>query len=324
VARDDHRRLRPGYAYSWAELGRRFDFAPEYPGIAGGMISRPEHDALLLITHPAPRSFDYGDSWQGDDLIYTGRGKQGDQEYAAQNRDVGENARTLHVFEPAGPRVLAYLGQATCVDKWQEMALDLHGKSRMVWRFQLRFAADTMPIAARASALPYSPVAKRPRSVVLRPFDPAHVAATPAVPSRDASPEAIARLQEKAARGHQRILVTLHTELRNSGWSELSYMPTAVDLSARDPVGRRVLFEAKTIRSGTERARVRSGLAQLLEYRYVYGDENDGLCLVTNAALATERVAFLESLGIALVVCADDRVFVGSPMARRMLGAGAQ
>jgi hypothetical protein len=283
------------------------------------MISRPEHNALLLITHPSPRSFDYGDSWQGTDLIYTGRGKQGDQEYIAQNRDVGENARTLHVFEPAGPRVLTYLGQATCIHKWQEAALDLHGHSRMVWRFQLRFDARAAAIAARASALPYSPGAVR-RASASRPFDPTRVPTPPAAAVRSETPEETARLQEKAASGHQHILVTLHRHLRDNGWTELMEMPTAIDLWARDPAGGRAIFEAKTIRSGSERARMRGGLAQLLEYRYTYGDADDRLCLVTDAALAAERTAFLESLGVAIVVCMRGCALPGSPMAHRLLG----
>jgi hypothetical protein len=314
-------RLRPGYAYSWEELGRRFNFRPEYPGIAGGMMSRPEHNALLLITHPSPRSFDYGDSWQGNDLIYTGRGKQGDQEYAAQNRDVGENVRTLHVFEPAGPRVLTYLGQATCIDKWQEMALDLHGHSRTVWRFQLRFDARASAVAARASTLPYSPGAVR-RASAVRPFDPTRVPTPPATAVQHQSPEETARLHEKANSGHQRMLVTLYDCLRGNGWTELAEMPTAIDLWARDPAGRRTIFEAKTVRSSTERTRVRAGLAQLLEYRYAYGDTNDRLCLVTDAALVGERTAFLESLGVALLVCARGAVYGGSPTAHRLLAIG--
>lgn len=312
-------RLQPGYPYSWEELGRRFDFRPEYPGIAGGMISRPEHDALLLITHPSPRSFDYGDSWQGNDLIYTGRGKQGDQEYAAQNRDVGENARTLHVFEPAGPRVLTYLGQATCVDKWQEMALDLHGHTRTVWRFQLRFDARAAAVATRASTLPYSPGTLRRQSAA-RPFDPARLPTLPAPPLKHQSSEETARLQEKAASGHQQILVTLYNCLCDNGWTELAEMPTAIDLWARDPAGERTIFEAKTLRAGTERTRVRSGLAQLLEYRYAYGDVGDRLCLVTDAAVTAERTAFLESLGVAILVCARGAVYPGSPTAHRLLG----
>jgi hypothetical protein len=92
-----------GRTYTWEMLGSTFGFKPEYLGVAGGMISRPEHSATLLMTHPGgARSFDYGDYWDGTDLIYTGRGKRGDQERTGQNRDVGENATELHVFEPSG------------------------------------------------------------------------------------------------------------------------------------------------------------------------------------------------------------------------------
>lgn len=285
------------------------------------MISRPEHDALLLITHPGARSFDYGDSWQGSDLIYTGRGKQGDQEYRGQNRDVGENARVLHVFEPAGPRALLYYGQATCVDKWQELALDLHGQTRTVWRFQLRFEAGATTIAARASSLPYSPSAPR-RPSDLRPFDPARIPTPPTVALHQTTTEETAQLQEKAVTGHQEILTTLFRYLQNRGWTGLEESPTGIDLWADDPAGRRVIFEAKTIRSGTERTRVRSGLAQLLEYRFAFGDADDRLCLVTDAVVTAKRTAFLESLGVAVVVCARSAVYAGSPMAHRLLSEG--
>jgi hypothetical protein len=41
------------------------------------MLSRPDQNAVLLITHPGgARSFDYEDRWDGPALIYTGRGKR--------------------------------------------------------------------------------------------------------------------------------------------------------------------------------------------------------------------------------------------------------
>jgi hypothetical protein len=54
-------------------------FRESYLGAAGGMISRPAHDAVLIITHPGgAKSFDYGDYWENDrTLIYAGRGKTG-------------------------------------------------------------------------------------------------------------------------------------------------------------------------------------------------------------------------------------------------------
>jgi hypothetical protein len=41
-----------GATYTWEELGARFDFGPDYLGAAGGMVSRPEQNALMLVTHP--------------------------------------------------------------------------------------------------------------------------------------------------------------------------------------------------------------------------------------------------------------------------------
>ena len=61
-----------GRTYSWAELGAVFDFKPNYLSAAGGMIPRPSHGVLILITHPeGGKSFDYEDYWEGADLIYT-------------------------------------------------------------------------------------------------------------------------------------------------------------------------------------------------------------------------------------------------------------
>ena len=76
----------------------------------GGMGSLPRHDAVLIITHPGGgKSFDYDDYWVGADLIYTGKGRKGDQRRTDANRYVGDNLRTLLVFEEAGSRALRYL-----------------------------------------------------------------------------------------------------------------------------------------------------------------------------------------------------------------------
>ena len=75
----------------------------------------------------------------------------------------------------------------------------------------------------------------------------------------------------------------------------------AIDLMAKRPGGRghpRVLFEIKSIRPKSERDAVRSGLAQLLEYRMFLGSTKDKLCLVTNRPIATRRLRLLNSLGI--------------------------
>jgi len=102
------RRAWSAEGYGWDELADAFDFKPAFFSVAGGMVPSAATNSLLLITHPGGgRSFDYHDHWDGADLIYTGRGKLGDQSRDdARNLDVAENRRPLLVFEAAGPRRL--------------------------------------------------------------------------------------------------------------------------------------------------------------------------------------------------------------------------
>jgi hypothetical protein len=63
--------------YSWDQLGDYFGFKAAYFGAAGGMITSRTKNKLLIITHPGgARSFDYQDYWEGNDLIYTGKGQE--------------------------------------------------------------------------------------------------------------------------------------------------------------------------------------------------------------------------------------------------------
>ncbi len=104
------------------------------------MGSLPRHDAVLIITHPGGgKSFDYDDYWDGADLIYSGKGQEGDQKRTGENRYVGDNLRMLLAFEQAGPAQLRYLGSPICVDEWPETAPDRDGDPRRVIRFRLRF-----------------------------------------------------------------------------------------------------------------------------------------------------------------------------------------
>jgi hypothetical protein len=308
--------LKPGAVYRWTDLGQRFNFKPDYLAIAGGMISRPVHNALLLITHPrGARSFNYDDSWMGDDLVYTGRGKRGDQRYEGPNRDVGENAYPLHIFQPAHARALTYLGEARCINSWIELALDVNQEVRSVLRFQLRFRAAGSGLKA-ARLIDQT---AHNRMAGSRAFDPTRAPTAPRTADAKHSPEETAQRHEKARTGHHAILVALHRRLRAAGWTELAEMPHAIDLWGRDPEGQRVIFEAKTVRDGTERARVRSALAQLLEYRFEFGDADDRLCLVTDTAVSVRATALLDSLGIAAVTCRGAELYSASLTARRLL-----
>jgi len=129
-----------GAVYSWEELGRRFDFKPAYLSAAGGMPVSSNTDSLLLITHPnGGKAFDYDDYWDGDDLVYTGRGKTGDQERTGPNLDAAENRRALYAFEAAGAKRLRYLGSPRTVEERRGRAPGEDSAMRSVLQFRLRF-----------------------------------------------------------------------------------------------------------------------------------------------------------------------------------------
>jgi hypothetical protein len=144
-----------GETYDWDALGRLFGFRPRYLSTAGGMVPRPADNALMLITHPGgARSIDYGDYWDGEDLIYTGRGQRGSQQRSGANRDVGDNTRRLLVFEHVGPKQLLYLGRADCTEEWEAKAPDVDGRSRTVLRFSAPLPAPPSTDVREGSAAP--------------------------------------------------------------------------------------------------------------------------------------------------------------------------
>jgi hypothetical protein len=320
--------LEPDRVYTWDELGSAFEFEPAYLGSVGGMVSRPKQNALLLMTHPGgAKSFNYEDYWEGEDLIYTGRGKSGDQKMEGLNRDVAENTKTLHVFEPDGVRRLRYLGQATCVNWWEAKGEDDNGELRKILRFRLRFESESQPVAApvrrpapRDKSSP-APVHRKPRS-----FDPSKEPADHVPNPNRASPEETLALKEKASKGHHRVLVALHAALVHSGWREIEEIPAALDLWAVHPQEGRVIFEVKTIEPANEVAQTRSGLSQLLEYRHFHGTTEDRLALVLNGPISDARVRFLEAQGVAVLRCDGSAVTgvgaLGSGLARVIARAG--
>lgn len=60
------------------------------------------------------------------------------------------------------------------------------------------------------------------------------------------------------------------------------------------------MFEAKTVSPTSELSQTRSGLSQLLEYRFFYGDPGDKLCLVTDGPISDRRIRFLVAQEIAV------------------------
>ena len=251
---------------NWDELGERFGFRPAYLSVAGGMVPVPEHEMLLLITHPGGgKSFDYGDYWDGTDLIYAGRGQTGHQRLEGQNRDVAENRRRLLVFEHVSAARLRYLGEAECVAVTEALAPDRNGVDRRVFQFRLAFLRGSPERVPRPSSKE-SRNGQAPRSYRRRRFDPTKRPPPPTGSGRTKDPDEILALREKANRRHFQILCDLQAYLQDAGWREIDEIPAAIDLLAEKRGAGRVLFEAKTIGTSNERSQVRSAIAQLLEY----------------------------------------------------------
>jgi hypothetical protein len=307
--------LTPGALYDWDALGRVFGFKPSYLSAAGGMPVSTATDSVLLITHPGGgKSFDYADYWDGDDLIYKGRGQSGDQKREGANLDVAENRRRLFVFEAAGPRRLRFLGQARCVGEGTAQEPDKAGLNRSVLFFRLRFIdqggkTHATPVeveAERKAPPPGTSNAAPATSRSPRPFDrqarPAEAELASGAAAAD--PAVTHALREKARQGHHDLVGDWCDFLEANGWLDIEEAPGAFDLRAASG-GVRVIFEMKTMSGDNELGQCRSALAQLLEYRLIYGTEADLLCVVTDAPISAERAAVLEALGVAVVARED-------------------
>ena len=293
------RPLVPGHTYSWETVGDRFGFEPDYLGAAGGMISRPKHNALPIFTHPGgAKSFDYGDYWDDGDLIYAGRGKVGDQKFQGQNRDLAENLRVVLAFEPAGARRVRLLGEAHCVDYWWMQEPDLKGDLRRVIRYRLRFESS-LPSAATIDG---ETLDRRPARRKARRFDATSPPPAPPWPGQPGStPEERAQLLEQATKGHHALVMALALHLDEAGWKQIEEIPDGLDLWATK-ADRRVIFEAKTLRSSNAAHQVRLASAQLFEYRFIYGTPTDSLCLLTDAPVTQQRVRLLDPLNIGFLI----------------------
>lgn len=288
--------LEIGRVYTDDELAGLFGFQPHYLRSAGGMVPVPRLNALLLMTHSEnDASFAYGDYWEGNRLCYAGRGQKGDQAFEGQNRDVAENRRELWLFEYVAAFNRRFLGNPICRRYWWENSLDRERKYRRALRLVLEFNAATAPLPAASRSH------TRSRRRVLRPFDEHRVPPAPAPGETTSTPEQRAEMLEKRNADHHRVLVALARDLIKSGWTHIEEMRSAIDLSAQRD-GRRMIFEAKTLKVGDELSQVRSGLSQLLEYRFFYGDAEDALCLVVDAPVSDRRVRFLDAHGIGVLV----------------------
>lgn len=313
--------LSPGRTYDASALGKIFDVAPGFFERAGGMISSPRTGSLLLITHPGGgRTFDYADEWIDGDLIYTARGRSGDQEMRGENRLVSENSRRLLLFEHVASNQRAFLGEVTCVQTWEARGVDRDGKTRRIFKFRLRPKGEIVRknAAAEKRDISVNMRTRRRRIDEPRPF---LLGVDPSGARRrigdDLSGYALRleqsiSLREKASAEHRRIVQVTATRLADAGWRNIEELLVGFDLRATAPDGRRVFFEAKTINDENESAQLRFALAQLFEYRFFFGSPADHLCVVTNAPVDDLRGSFLAALDVGVLYVADDRLQVGN------------
>lgn len=188
-----------------------------------------------------------------------------------------------------------------------------------VWAGEPKASVSPPQPEETASSIPVK--SRKPPTRAPRPFIAAN-APTPFTASDSKKPpEETRALREKAGQMHHALLVALQQRLEYAKWIDIQELPNSFDLWARNPVDNcRVIFEAKTLDAASEVEQTRAALAQLLEYRYFYGECDDKLCLVTNATISDARQGFLASLGIA-VLTYDGKAFhtVGT-LAREWLG----
>lgn len=316
--------LRPGTVYGWKKVAAEFGFKPRLFSVGGGMLSCPDLNALLLITSSKKgKSFSYGDEWDKGDLIYAGKGLTGNQQLKGVNRFVAENSRELFLFEYAGSEELLFHDRVTCVAHWESIDVDKEGKERRVYQFRLRPASGK-----RARRKPRSKsdrdadsFRRDASSFLPRAFDPDRKPSQRRQ-SAPGDPESRRILQEQADQRHQTTLSDFGLWLGKTGWTELQEIDGAIDLLAKKTVSRgqrRVLFEIKSMRPKSERSAVRTGLAQLLEYRVVLGSTDDKLCLVTNRPLTTRSAQLLNSLGIGHAYVERSKVQVSGTAASRAI-----
>jgi hypothetical protein len=196
-----------GEEYTPEQLAERFGFKPYYLRTAGGMVTVAAHNALLLITHAQlDASFQYGDHWDGDHLIYTGRGQEGDQKLETANLDVAENRRQLYVFEHVGKYRRRFLGVARCASHSWERGADKTGAERQVLKFRLR-VNEALPRSVAADIAHEPPRRRETRTERRpRPFDEMRIPTPPTSNGRAPDPAEVLQLFEKANQEHHQLI----------------------------------------------------------------------------------------------------------------------
>lgn len=272
-------------------VGTRTEFKELYGGsIYGGIESSRTTPNILIYTDPdqgALSGYDYDGPDPDDDRVfyYTGEGRTGDQELRVGNKAIYEHAqsrRTLRLFEalkekaqPGGKRH-RYLGAFRLDPEApyrREPANDAEGNPRQVIVFRL--LRDEIVEAARQPARPEP--AKSGKSEVLSspqvyvpggPAPAAHVELVASEINLVLEYETVPRAGRIASRDEARLVLDFESWLRNQG-HELQRARITIPgqrhslVTDTHDVTTQILYEAK---SGTDRATVRLGIGQLMDY----------------------------------------------------------
>ena len=136
-------------------------------GNMGGMRRSKATGTLVIISDHTKGLYD--DKWYGDELHYTGMGKNGDQDITwMQNKTLAEsdtNGVEVHLFEVLESSKYIYQGVVhLCGEPYPESQKDDSGNMRKVWIFPLKTSEHTT--VAESSFDSYSKKQKKKAEVL--------------------------------------------------------------------------------------------------------------------------------------------------------------
>lgn len=153
--------FQPGHNYTHEDIFRGLAV-----GNAGGIRVNTNDDgtvrrAVLFTSVPTARiaaENPYHDRLEGDVLVYTGAGQEGDQPLGGQNKRLLEQpiqAFPIYGFQllenrrskNMGRRRWRFLGMLSFLRHYKEYQIDVRGAARSVWIFEFRVLADFQRIA---------------------------------------------------------------------------------------------------------------------------------------------------------------------------------
>jgi len=245
---------------------------------------------------PGRTGHDYSNQFDGEDLLWAAKNRTAVKQ--PQIQALLSGAGDVHIFYRMDDRdSFKYLGKGIATD------IEDTTPVRLRWVFDRNRTDRNAAVSKKAkrqitvTALEADAGNRSPANYRSRRFDETAVPGPVAAGTSWRTPDEIALLNEKAKAGHHALLVALSKWLKANGWTKIEEIPAAIDLWAwRGNV--RVIFEAKTLTAGSELARTRAALAQLLEYRYFHGNDTDHLCLVTDQPISARKLRFLSALSI--------------------------